>query len=324
MAYSPDNDNETSDNLDLMVQVAEKYYIDQLTQAQIAEMYNISRSTISRLLSRARDEGIVRIQIVRPQVRQAALERRLCAQFGLAEAVVIAAQQWPAQADEARRLVGAQAAPFVDALIKPGMVVGVGRGRTLAELAYGLSRVASSRRITLVQLLGDIDVQHSLTRGAEITRALCEAYGGTAWFLNAPALTRDRQLAHLLMQSSNIRQVSEWYNRLDLAMVGIGALHNSPLVLAGLLTEPEIQRLADAGAVGDICGHFYTIDGALVDNAYPGVSIGISWEQLRACPQRIVIATGPEKVAPILGLLRVRMIDVLVTDERTAEHVLSE
>lgn len=323
MAYRASNDSEVIDNLDLMVQVAEKYYVDQLTQAQIAELYDISRSTISRLLSRARDEGIVRIQIVRPQTRQPSLEHRLCTQFGLTEAIVIAVQQWPTQNSEIRRLVGAKAAQFIDPLIKPNMLVGVGRGRTLAELAYGLSKLASLRSITLVQLLGDIDIQHSLARGAEITRILCEGYGGAGYFLNAPALVQDRQLAHLLMQSFNIQQVSNLYDRLDLAIVGIGALHNSPLVLAGLLSEPEIQRLANAGAVGDICGHFYTADGVLVDDAYPGVSIGISWQQLLACPQTIVIASGAEKVAPILGLLRINMIDVLVTDEHTAEQVLA-
>lgn len=322
MAYQASSDNEAIDNLDLMVQVAEKYYVDQLTQAQIAEMYNISRSTISRLLSRARDEGIVRIQIVRPQTRHLSLEQRLCTQFGLTEAIVIAVQQWPNQSSEIRHLVGAEAAQFVDPRIKPNMLVGVGRGRTLAELAYGLSKLATPRNITLVQLLGDIDIKHSLARGAEITRLLCEGYGGAGYFLNAPALVQDQQLAQLLMQSSNIQQVSALYERLDLAIVGIGALHNSPLVLAGLLGEPEIQRLADAGAVGDICGHFYTAEGVLVDDAYPGVSIGISWQQLHACPQTIVIASGAEKVAPILGLLRIHMIDVLVTDERTAEQVL--
>lgn len=322
MAYQASSGNEAIDNLDLMVQVAEKYYVDQLTQAQIAEMYDISRSTISRLLSRARDEGIVRIQIVRPQTRHLSLEQRLNTQFGLTEAIVIAAQQWPSQSSEIRHLVGVEAAQFVDPLIKPNMLVGVGRGRTLAELAYGLSKLATPRNITLVQLLGDIDIKHSLARGAEITRLLCEGYGGAGYFLNAPALVQDQQLAQLLMQSSNIQQVSALYERLDLAIVGIGALHNSPLVLAGLLGEPEIQRLADAGAVGDICGHFYTAEGVLVDDAYPGVSIGISWQQLHACPQTIVIASGAEKVAPILGLLRIHMIDVLVTDERTAEQVL--
>jgi len=310
------------DNLDLLIQIAEKYYIEQLTQAQIAQLYNISRSTVSRLLGKAREKGIVRIQIVRPQVRQSQLERKLCKQFGLQEAIVISAQHYPNQPDELRHLVGTEAAPFVDPLIKPKMLVGVGRGRTLAELAYGLSKLATPRNITLVQLLGDIDIKHSLTRGAEITRLLCESYGGTGYFLNAPALVPDRQLAELLLQSSNIQQVNTLYDQLDLAIVGIGALHNSPLVLAGLLGEPEITQLAKAGAVGDICGHFYTAQGDLVDDAYPGVSIGIRWEQLLACPQLVVIATGPEKVMPILGLLRIQMIDVLITDAWTAEQVL--
>jgi len=322
MDYRQPSDD-TTDNLDLIVEVAEKYYLEQLTQAQIADLYNISRSSISRLLSRARNEGIVRIHIIRPRARQPDLERRLCQKFGLREAIVIHAPDPLSQTDDLRRLVGAEAAQFVDPLIKFNMMVGVGRGRTLAEIAYGLTKLATPRNITLVQLLGDIDIRHSLARGAEITRVLCESYGGTGYFLNAPALVQDRQLAQLLMQSSNIQRVSALYDRLDLALVGVGALHDSPLVLAGLLTEPEIQQLARAGAVGDICGHFYTAQGERIDDAYPGVSIGVSWTQLLECPQVVVVATGSEKVTPVLGLLRIRMIDVLVTDSRTAQHILN-
>ncbi|MGQ9889755.1 MAG: sugar-binding transcriptional regulator [Aggregatilineales bacterium] len=316
------NQHDTVDNLDLLIQVSERYYIEHLTQAQIAQLHNISRSTVSRLLNKAREEGIVRIQIIRPQVRQVQLERKLCKQFRLQEAIVIGRQHCSSQPDELRRLVGTEAAPFIDSLIKPNMLIGVGRGRTLAELAYGLSKLASPRNITLVQLLGDIDIEHSLARGAEITRLLHEGYGGNAYFLNAPALVPDRRLAELLLQSSNIQQVSTLHDRLNLALVGIGALHNSPLVLAGLLSKPEIERLAKAGAVGDICGHFYTAQGELVDDAYQGISIGIRWEQLLVCSQVVVIAAGAEKVAPILGLLRIKMIDVLVTDAWTAEQVL--
>ena len=312
------------DNLDLMVQVAEKYYLEQLTQAQIAELCNISRSTISRLLSRAREEGIVRIQIIRPQSRHAGLEQQLCLRYKLEDAVVVSAQPSPTQPDEIRHLVGRVAAPFVDSLLKPQSVVGVGRGRTLAEMTYALSRFASPRNMTLVQLLGDIDIHPSHSRGTEITRILCEGYQSAGFFLNAPALISDRQLAQLLLNSAGIQQVSRLYNLLNLALVGIGTLHNSPLVLAGLLEEPEIQRLAAAGAVGDICGHFYTLDGDPVDDAYPGASIGISWEQLRLCPQLLVVASGLEKAAPILGLLRTQMVNVLVTDEQTASRVVRD
>jgi len=170
------------DNLDLMVQVAEKYYLEQLTQAQIAELCNISRSTISRLLSRAREEGIVRIQIIRPQNRHAELEQQLCLRYKLDDAVVVSTQPGTTQPDEIRHLVGRAAAPLVDSLLKPQSVVGVGRGRTLAELTDALSRLASPRNMTLVQLLGDIDIHHSQSRGTEITRILCEGYQSAGFF----------------------------------------------------------------------------------------------------------------------------------------------
>lgn len=316
-------EDNAADDLDLVVQVAEKYYMEQLTQSQIAEQFGVSRSTISRLLSRAREEGIVRIQIVRPQVRQPELEASLRRTFHLSEAIVISLPKRFVEDDELRRWVGIQAAQFVDPMIQPRMTVGIGRGRTLAELAYGLSKLAIRRDLTLVQLLGDIGIRYSPTRSTEITRLLSESYGGEGYYLNAPALVADAHLGQALMRSPNIEQVSKFYDSLDFAMAGVGSLHNSPLVLGGLLNEAEIQQLARAGAVGDICGHFYNIEGELVDHAYAGVAIGISWQQLHNCRRLLVIATGEDKAAPLLGLLRIRMIDVLVTDEYTARRLQS-
>ncbi|MBW7883674.1 MAG: sugar-binding transcriptional regulator [Caldilineaceae bacterium] len=310
-------------NLDLMVQVAEKYYIEQLTQSQIAELFGISRSTISRLLSRAREDGIVRIHIVRPQIRRRDTEKALCHRYGLDEAIVIGLHQWPLEGDALRHLVGSEAAQFVDPMIQPNMVVGVGRGRTLAELARALRRLATPRNITIVQILGDIDIRHSPTRATEITRLLSESYVGTSYYLNAPALVSDAQLAHALMQSPNMAQLSRLYDELDLAIVGIGALHDSPLVLSGQLKDEDIRQLAAAGAVGDVGGHFFTIHGEPIDHAYSGTAIGISWQQLLDCPRLIAIASGPEKVNTLLGLLRIQMLNVLVTDEGTAKAILA-
>ncbi len=243
--------------------------------------------------------------------------------YHLDEAIVVGLHQWPAQADALRYLVGSEAAPYIDAMIQPNMVLGVGRGRTLAHLATTLRRFATPRNITLVQILGDIDIHNSPARATEITRLLSEGYSGTGYYLNAPALVADEQLGQILMQSPNIAQVSRLYDELDLAIVGIGALHNSPLVLAGLLQDGDIRQLARVGAVGDICGHFYTSEGELVDHAFAGRSIGISWQQLVKCRRLISIACGDDKVKPLLGLLRIQMLDVLITDEATARQVLA-
>ena len=317
-------DQKALSNISLIIQVVEKYYVEQLTQSQIAKQIGVSRSTISRMLSRARDEGIVRIQIVYPQVRHTSIEADLRKRFNLSETIVIALPKQVLEEDELRSWVGIQAAPFVNQMIQSKMVIGVGRGRTLAELAFGLSKTTNGcYDIKIVQLLGDIDIHYSPTRSTEITRLLSESYNGEAYYLNAPALVADVNLGMTLMRSSTIQQVTKFYDSLDFAMAGVGALHNSPLVLSGLLRTSDIRKLAKAGAVGDICGHFYDINGNLLDHVYSGISIGISWDQLHNCNKLLVTATGSDKVKPLLGLLRTGMIDILITDEQTAQKLLS-
>ncbi len=316
---NPFNDND----VELIAWVAERYYLDQLTQSEIAEKLGVSRSTVSRLLSRARELGIVKIQITRPQLRRFALEQSLQSTFGLTEAIVIGMTQNMLSASELRYWVGRRSAPFVDQLIKPGMLIGVGRGRTLAELAQGLSELANPRNIKLVQVLGEVDIHASPTRATEITRLLSESYGGEAYYLNTPALVADVHLAQVLMQSPSFQKIRSLYDELDMAIVGVGALADSPLVMGGLIGEDEIRTLAQAGVVGDICGHFYNSCGEVVDHAYSGCAIGISWEQLLNCPRVVVIAAGEEKVKPLLPLLKIKMVDVLVTDERTAASLLN-
>lgn len=307
---------------DLLVRVAESYYIENMTQTQIAGRLGISSSTVSRLLNRARDEGIVRISIVRPQGRNTFLEQTLRQQFALDQVIVASVPAGVSDDDAIRRVISTVAAPSIDALIKPGMLVGIGRGRTLTALAEALQPFATPRHITLIQVLGEFDSQQSPARSAELTRQLAEMYAGTSYFLNAPALVEDPILVDLLLRTSGVRQVLPFYDRLDMMLVGIAPLPGSPLDIHGLLNPDQVGMLEAAGAIGDLCCHFFTADGRVVDDVYPGRAVGISWEQLQRCPCVIALAVGDSKVAAVRALIEARMIHVLVTDERTALQIV--
>lgn len=54
---------ENSDDIRLIVKIAQLYYEQDMTQAQIARELGIYRTTISRLLKRGREQGIVTIAI---------------------------------------------------------------------------------------------------------------------------------------------------------------------------------------------------------------------------------------------------------------------
>lgn len=309
--------------VDLLVQAAESYYIENKTQSQIARQLGISPSTISRLLSRARDEGIVRISIIRPQGRHSSLEQALRERFAISAAIVVSVPPSVMDHEAIHRIIGTVAAPYIDALVKPGMLVGVGRGRTLAALTEALWPFATPRRVTIVQVMGEYDAQQSPTRAAELTRLIAEMYAGTSYFLNAPALVEVPALAELLLHTPGVSQVLPFYERLDMMLVGIGPLRGSPLAMNGLLSPEHIIQLEDAGALGDICGHFFAEDGRFVDDAYPGRVIAIGEAQLRRCPCIVGLAAGDGKVPALRALLEAHMLHVLVTDERTALQILS-
>ncbi len=312
----------TPGDLDLMVRVAEKYYIENKTQAQIAKQLGISSSTVSRLLNRAREEGIVRITIV-PQNRNRSLEGLLCQRYNLKEAVVANIPAHISDENKVRQIIGYTAASYIDSLIKPEMVIGVGQGRVLAELVNALEGLASPRKNKIIQIFGADNMQRSPTRSVELTRILADMYSGVAYYLNAPALVDDKELADKLLTTSVVSEVLPFYEKLDLALLGIGQLRGSPLELNGLLRPDQVDQLEAAGAVGDICGHFFTKEGQLVDEAYSGRAIGATWEQLQRCPCLIAISCGSEKVHALGGILEAGLLQILITDELTAQEIIA-
>jgi DNA-binding transcriptional regulator LsrR (DeoR family) len=312
------------DALDLLVQVAESYYIDNKNQSEIAKLFNISASKVSRLLSRARAEGVVRIAVAHPNGRNNELERALYQEFALKEAIV--ARGWLGAFDKEEVLpkIGKAAAPYIDAIISPGMVIGVGHSDSVAALIHALRPLATPRYITIVQVLGDYRIQHEPARSAEINRLMAEMYTGTSYYLNAPTLVEDPSVAESLWRTRGVSEVLPFYSRLDMMLVGVGPLRDSPLEANGLLRPSQIDQLEAAGAVGDICGHFFNGDGSLADDAYPGQVIAMGWEQLRHCPRVVAVAAGNNKVKALRALLTGRIIHMLVTDERTAQLILDK
>ena len=74
---------------DFLVEVAKLYYEQDLSQAEIAGRFNVSRSLVSHLLKLSREQGIVEIRINDPRSRAVLLQQKLCARFDLASAVVV-------------------------------------------------------------------------------------------------------------------------------------------------------------------------------------------------------------------------------------------
>jgi DNA-binding transcriptional regulator LsrR (DeoR family) len=310
------------DTDDDVTSVARLYYLDGLGQQAIAAMLGVSRSTISRLLTAARERGIVRISVDPWDPRDAALERRLCERFGLRYAVVIRALR--RTAETVRRAVGYYAAAAVAERFQPGQTIGLAGGRTLYELVNALAAGHPPTRPRVVQLMGNIDPATSLIDPTELARMLAVRFDGTCYTLNAPAFASDRRTRDVFIDHEHIRTVRKLFDALDIALVGIGSLDESAFVERGVLTAADFAALRDAGAIGEICGRFYDRSGRECTTEYRDRVVSVELDELRRCQEVVGVTNGPRRAHAVFAALRGRLVNALVIDQQGAEALLAE
>lgn len=291
--------------------VAKMHYIGDMSQVQIAKQLGLSTATISRLLQRARSEGIVRIEVrdvFAPDELGAELARRL----GLTQVEVVDAPVSGALAALAAPLSRMLAA----AELRAGNVLMIGWGRTVsAVIETGLPAMPG---VLVVPSTGGMQQHAQHFQSNEFSRRAAEATGGVPNFIHAPYLP-DPDVLDLFLADSSVQTSVGLWDRIDTALVGIGQPYGLDRSNSAPMSRPEAEL---ANAAGDVVRHYFTRDGEILDWRGEGRMIAVSAQQLRAAKRVIGLAVGDAKVPSILGAARAKLVTALITDTRTAESVL--
>lgn len=305
----------------VLAEVATLYWIDKLTQEQIARQIGRSVPTVSRLLAEAEASGLIEVRIRYPVAVNAELQSELSRRFGLRVARVLAAQS----DDPARLLahIGELAARYFTAILADGMTISVGWGTTLYEVVQAI-RPGHHRDLHVAQALGSMGSKLPPFDNHLIVRLLADRLGATPHFLPAPMIVESEMVRESLLQDPQLRETLEADRRADISLTGLGVPDHdlSGLFRAGYIDEAQLDTIRDMGAVGDILVDFYDIYGRRLDLPVTRRAIGLSLDELRSIPMTIGVAVGARKAAAILGALRGGFLHVLVTDEETARAVI--
>lgn len=306
-----------------LVEVASAYYLENRTQAEIAGSLGISRSQVSRYLGEARELGLVQIRIVAPEERVPSLGRALQQRFPhLRDAVV--APAFDTSPEAIRTIIGRYGANYLATLLLPNQRLMLGCGRTLRMMVKALP-LREVPGVAVIQAMGNLGHEAHQIDYNEIVREAAEAMGGRAYYMSAPAIlgSGPGSAADLIQTNPMLNQTLSLARQADVGVVGLGSME-SDLVYTrfGLIQQDELGDLSGR-AVGDICGRFFDINGREQLSAFSERIVGIGLEDLRRIPLAIGIAGGPDKVAPLLGAVRGRLINVLISDEQTARSILA-
>ena len=311
------------DELRLMTKVARLYYVDHLRQTEIAEQLDISQATISRLLKRAQDEQIVRINLSSPTGIYSDLERQLEAIYGLKEAIVV--ESIPNEKQIMRDL-GAAAAFYLSTTIKPNEVIGISSwSGTLLATVDAMVPFTKPIGAQVVQILGGVGNPAAEGHAVHIVRRLAMLVQGQAVLLPAPGVVANLETRQLYMQDLFVSEAIERFSSVTLALVGIGSVEPSDLLASSgnIFSPEELATLSSQGAVGDVCMRFFDGQGDPLQSPLNERVIGIELKQLRRVKRSVGIAGGQRKFAAIQAAIRGRYINVLITDLLTAQALVA-
>jgi DNA-binding transcriptional regulator LsrR (DeoR family) len=306
---------------ELLAKAARLYFLDDRSQDEVAAVLGTTRSNVSRMLSQARDLGIVQIRILDPARRDHELEQTLKNRFGLADARVLEVTP----ETDVLPGVGRLAVRWLEETLRDGQVVALSWGQTLQAMVRAVDGL-SRRDVEVVQLVGGLSALDSAVTGQELVRELGERMGARHRYLHAPALFGSAEALAMMLQEQAIADALNAAKMADIALVGIGTpgIGSSGALIDALGLTPAQRADFDAsGAVGDICARFYDLSGHEVRSVVSERVLAVTLDDLHAIPTVAGVAAGREKASGILGAVRGRIIDVLICDQEAARSALS-
>lgn len=310
-----DVDKKSSDS----ARAAWLYYVEEFTQSQVAERLGVSRSTVIRLLQRAKESGLVTISLsVSQDVFE--LERDLERKYGLRTVRIV-----PEAEDSVtqRRWLGQVAAGTLQEMVRKDSIMAVSWGQTLRAMADSLQGEASVTGMKTVALIGGLHNAAQGTNPYEVAELVGQFFNAPARALYAPVYVRNAETAAGLISDTGLNEALDMARRASLVVFSVGSLSEKATMLRlGYVNATEKEFLETRGAVGDIACRWIDAEGAPVELPPTIHPIGITLSDLRNIPERLLIAGSQSKRDAILASLRGGYATHLITDEGVAAYLL--
>ena len=302
----------------LLVKIATLYYLEGRKQSDIAQLLSLSQSFISRALTRCQKEGVVKISVVQPSNIFLNLEKGIEERYGIKQAIVVTDHT-------IKRAIGSAAAHYLETRLRPKDFIGVSSWSSTIRAMVDEVHAQNLKASGVIQLLGGVGPNGNV-QATILTQTLAQHLNCEAWLLPSQSIEGSVEEKKRLVASQDVADVIARFDDVDIAIVGIGILEPSQLLKTSgnYYHEDMLQVLADRGAVGDICLHYYDKHGQPVLQDDEDPVIGMALDKIKKCPNVVALAGGKDKVAAIKGAMQGGYIDVLITDFPTARMLIAD
>ena len=272
-----------------MIKVVDMYYKEEMSQDAISKKLNISRATVSRTLTRAKKEGIVKIQINYPSENTIELEKNIEKKFGLKE-VLIGVENESVSKDYA---VALQASEYLARILKNNMKLGINWGRSMKNLVTtfeqeGYNKSINVKGVEIIPFLGTNNSFEEKSQSLRLTYSnflaikMAELLKCKNYNLSAPMIVSSQKVKDVIINEPDVSGVLKKAKTCDVALLGIGSIDkNSSLFVLMDDGEKMSDTIKQQGGIGEVIGRAYDENGNIIHSELDNRIIGVTLEELK-------------------------------------------
>lgn len=303
---------------ELLSVVAYLYYYADMNQSDIADRLFISRSTVSRLIKKARSSGVIELKINEPWQRNLALEDQLKSVLGVSGARVLAEPEGITEST-ALTLLGEMVSFYISCNMLSTKIMGVSWGNTFSRVA---GAIVSGRKIpfTLVPIMGSLTWPIVNPESTEIIYKFSKSYSAKYVPLDAPLYAENEEVYKAIKAKTEVASALETARNADIVLTSVASLED--VVAEGKLARSTVEKLKSLGCIGRIGGHLYDISGSEIEGNLKEYHIGLSMSELRHIDNVMCVAGNVKKAEAIYGAVKAGIVDALFITESLAKKVL--
>ncbi|MEI3612783.1 sugar-binding transcriptional regulator [Pseudogracilibacillus sp. SO30301A] len=302
-----------------LVKIANLYYNHNWTQEKIAKKFSVSRPVISKYLQKAKEIGIIQVYINDKTYHTVNLEETIEKKFNLEDVLVV-----PSVSDSEEEVINAVAkagANYIAKNLNNIKSLGISWGKTLASLVREFPYEAREE-IKIVPLEGGMGRKQVEIHANQLAYELSNKVGGDCAYLYVPAIVESKELYDRLIGMEDIDLVLKEGEKVDTALISIGnPYEESTLERLGYIQQEDKEIMKHKGVTGDLGFRFFDKNGIPLHDILDKQVIGISLESLKNINRVIAVVCGEKKAESLLAALKGEFIDVLITDQKTANKI---